>query len=165
MEQIKKQPLRKNSTAWDKYDNWRTLINVVLSTIATVSFASVAWEGIAKYAFSQDVVEMVGLSNRIKQSGIFAIEESFSDIEWRDLLVHANHITAIFTYSIRWGKDNSELIKTAVNNGCDFIVVLPDTKSPGIMEALTFRFSGVDNIEGKIHEAEVYYKNLGDEIK
>lgn len=152
------------SNPWKNYDNWRILINVGLSTLATVAFASVAWEGVAKYAFSRDVIDMVGISDSIKNSGVFAIESSFSSIEWDEILCNAKSITAVFTYSTKWGKDNREIILHAVQNACQFRVVLPNTAAPGVLDALNFRFSGVDNLNGKVGDAEQFYKSLGAEI-
>ena len=153
------------SELWEKHDNWRVLFNVAFSTIATVSFASVAWEGIIKYAFSRDVIDTVGISERLVNSGVFAIEESFSDIEWTEILDGAKSITAVFTYSTRWGKDYRESLEKAVKNKCSMIIALPDVNAPGMLDALKYRFPKGGDFEKKITDAEKYYSNLGAEIK
>ena len=153
------------STPWEKLDNWRILINTVLSTLATVAFASVAWEGKVKYLFSRDVVDMVGISERLIESGIFAVEESFSDVEWADLIEGAKSITAVFTYSTKWGKDNRDRIKTAVENGCKVVVALPDINSSGLIENLKYRFSGVSDVKTEIEKAEEFYLSIGAKIQ
>lgn len=153
------------SEPWENYDNWRIIINVSLSTLATVAFAGVAWEGIAKYSFSRDVVDMVGLSESIHESGVFAIEKSFSDIEWSDLLEGAKRITAVFTYSTKWGKYNQDRIKKAVENKCKFVVVLPDINSAELIGALQYRFPDVKDIKNEINKSEEFYRSMGAEIK
>lgn len=152
------------STPWRKSDNWRMLVNEVLSTVATVAFAGVAWEGLAKYSFSRDVIDMVGISDKIVESGVFTIEESFSDIQWNELIEGAKSIKAVITYSTRWGLNNSSSIKKAVSNNCSFVVAFPDINSPGMRDVLKYRFIGVD-IEAKISDAVAFYRNLGAEIK
>lgn len=153
------------SKPWETNDNWRIIFNVILSTLATVAFAGVAWEGIVKYSFSRDVVDMVGLSERIYESGVFAIEESFSDIEWSELLEDAKRITAVFTYSTKWGKHNQDRIKKAVDNKCAFVVVLPDVNSAELIDALQYRFPDVKDIKDRINESEEFYRSMGAEIK
>lgn len=160
------------SKPWKQCDNWRIFLNSVFSTIATVSFASVAWETIAKYTFSRDVVDMAGLSENIRNSGVITIEEKFSNIKWDELLPGKESIIAVFSYSTTWGKNNAEMIKQvskmntdSTDGGKGVFVVLPDPNNEELMTSLKYRFTGVTNLEEKIREAEDYYLSLGAEIE
>ena len=152
------------SSPWNQYDNYRIMINTVLSTIATVAFASIAWEAWCKYAFSRDIIDMVGISDNLAKSGVFAIENSFYDIAWNELLVGRKSITVVISYSTKWGQSNQELIKEAIKAGCVLTVALPDTNNSKLIEALSYRFEGVENIKERIHDAEKYYQSLGAKI-
>lgn len=162
------------STPWEQNDNWRIIINNILATVTTVSFAGVAWEAIAKYTFSRDVVDMAGLSENIKESGTITIEKEWKDIPWSTLLDGKRHIVAVFSYSTKWGQNHSNQLKNIAKKASGkgdseygFTVVLPDPSNTQLISSLAYRFEGVSEAEvvKKIKAAAVFYHDLGAEIE
>ena len=160
------------SNPWKQWDNWRIVINTVLATIATVSFAGVAWEAIAKYTFSRDVVDLAGISENIRNSGVIAIETKFSDLNWKELLDGKQSFVAVISYSTKWAQNNEDLIKRISQirieqpqgkNGV--VVVLPDPTNKELMASLKYRFTGVADLEKRILQAEAYFHSLGAEVE
>lgn len=152
------------STPWKHNDNWRIILNVGLSTLATVSLASVAWEAVLKYTFSNDVVDLAGISENIRNSGVIQIEESFNDIKWKELLNGKKSIIAVISYSTKWGKNNQEQIKKVAEIG-NVTIILPDPNNKKLMDLLKYRFDDMDDLEKRIAASKKYYASLGAHIK
>jgi hypothetical protein len=149
---------------WKDNDNWRIIIVTLLSTIATVCIANIGWEAKVKEVFARDILDMVDISRNIVNSGIVTVYPKFSELEWDDLLKSARDITAVMTYSTTWGKENMDLIKQAVINGCQFTVILPDYDNERVIDNLKFRFGDDINVKSRIIDAKKTYSDLGAKI-
>lgn len=152
---------------WKYYDNWRIFIVTILSTSATVLIANIAWEVIVKKNFARDVVELTGLSENIRESGIELVLENFSDMDsdWESILASAKSIVAVFSYSVTWGRNQAKNLKKAHDCGCSFTVILPNYNEEEVIRNLKFRFGTENDVRQKIVDAIAVYSELGASVR
>lgn len=146
-------------TPWRECDNFRIIICTLLASVAAVLFANIFWDVLIKNRFAEQLFLLAEISENIKKSGIEEINMDFGNIGWNTELDGAMKLEAAFTYSTRWGKNNTKLFKSLLDSGCQIDLFLPDPENVKIIESLNQRFHQTDT-KKKIEEAIEYYLDL-----
>lgn len=147
-------------TPWKGWDNIRIIICTLLASLVAVLLASICWDIIIKNRFAEQLFNLAGISESMKKSGIEEINMDFGNIAWATELNGARNIEAVFTYSTRWGSNNTKVFKELIQSGCQIDLFLPDPENKRVIESLDQRFCQTDSKE-KIKAAIEYYLDLG----
>lgn len=151
---------------------YKNLLISILPTIASFLGLGAIWEIIGKRSFSQDVLNLAGVSDNYIESGITHVYKSFNDINWDNELLNAESLTIFFVYGRTWRNHNRRLLTEFAKNN-KLTVILPDYRDDDIISELDRRFcyGKYSNSEKKIsardyiEEAVEDFNKMGSHVK
>ena len=134
----------------------------ILPAIASITGVAGIWEAFSKRSFAKEVLELTDVSYSYEKSGIIAVYDNFTDIEWKDKFKYAKEVTIFFSYGSSWRSENRKSLQNLKNENATINVILPNYNDDKIVDNLNERFN-----YSKYAKPESAYSNkdVKDEIK
>ncbi len=147
-----------------KLSKWQgtNIVVPMLSTIASITGLSAVWEFFAKYNFAKQMVELVGISTNISESGIFECISDFKAIKWRQELEGTKNLRIVVTHATTWRNQNREVLQDFITNGGKIFVSLPNSKNKDLMAEYDRRYEyDKGTTKRKVEEAVNDFTKIG----
>lgn len=151
----------------DSQNVWKSVVISVVNAIASLVGVSAIWDIFAKKSFAKKILDLVGISNRLYQSGIVDFTARFEgEIDWNKEISQTDSLVVVFTYGATWRNHNRDVLEELLERNGKLEVILPDYSKEENMGTLDRRFN-YDNGETqkRIKEAAVFFKGLSDNKK
>ncbi len=148
--------------------NW---LCVLLTHTGSFVIASVAIALIFQFwqmrGLLEELLSATRWAEQIEASGISGFSTNFHDsVQWDKFFdrKRSNRLNIMFAYASTWRNAHQQHLEEFLSDGQTKVeVVLPDPEVTVIMEEMAFRFSmSVNELKNKIHDAFLFFKNLGD---
>ncbi len=151
-------------------DSYPTIKLTLLSFIggtASIFGVGSAWEWIQKNSFKKQLMQDMGMTNSIINSGIIEYCETFKEIKWKDELKKVKLLEAFITFGTSWIDDNEEIFQEFIKNGGQMLVIFPDYNDDSVMKALELKFPKlkVSDIKKRIKASIDSCENLSINVK
>ncbi len=144
-------------------------INILPATASITGVAAI-WEAFSKRSFAKEVLELTDVSCSYEKSGIIAVYDNFTDIDWIDKFKYAKEVTIFFSYGSSWRSENRKSLQHLKKENAKINVILPNYKDDSIVDNLNRRFNYSNyakkgsaysnkNVKNEIIQAEQDFKN------
>ena len=119
------------------------IICLLISTIASIILVSVIWEFVGKEDFSNELLQTMGMSKNVIDSGITDYKKSTA-MNWESCFLHSSRIEMLLAFGESWVDEDSEkmqLLKDFVAKAeRKAIIILPDFTKDKVVEALLVKY-------------------------
>ena len=112
----------------------------VLPAIASILGVSAVWEAFSKRSFAKEIIELNKVSNSYEKSGIIAVYDAFSEINWEEKFKYAKEVTIFFSYGSSWRSENRKSLQHLKKSNAKINVIFPNYKDDDIINNLNRRF-------------------------
>jgi hypothetical protein len=130
---------------------------------------SVVWEMIGKSSFANELLTKFKISEDLKNTNIECVYDTFSDVDWNNILKEATSFKGFISYGYTWRNDNRSYLKNAIVNCTkdNFIMVFPDYNEKDIVNELNKRFGynrSKKNVKDYIEESVKWFLENGAKV-
>jgi hypothetical protein len=138
--------------------SWPVLREIVRS-VGTLLIVSVVlgliWDLFLRRSYTLELLEIVGLSSNINDSGLDKIGYRFGDIDWKDYFNECKEFEMFISYGRSWRGTNELLIAAlASRSKVKVRIALPDPKNDQLVNEMSVRYNkSPDEIRRLVNEA------------
>lgn len=152
------------SELWIKSIDWLSAFAAQLGALLVVTgLISLIWEKWVKRSFAEEILDRVGLADRVRDSGLVFVGRPYADSEyWNSIIASAGQMDLALVAARTWRQAYRDALrKLAANPRAEVRIALPDYNDADGIGVLARRFSTTrEELVRDIKEAESDFRKL-----